>query len=115
MTEVRAHSGGDVAAAPKAISERVRGLLEEMTLEEKLAQMVGLWVAAGADGEVVAPMQDAMLGEESPDFESFAAQGLGHLTRIFGTRPVEPATGRRVLWEAQRWLVKNTRLGIPAI
>lgn len=115
MTEVRAHSGGDVAAAPKAISERVRSLLEEMTLEEKLAQMVGLWVAAGADGEVVAPMQDAMLGEESPDFESFAAQGLGHLTRIFGTRPVEPATGRRVLWEAQRWLVKNTRLGIPAI
>lgn len=98
-----------------ASSDRVRALLDEMTLEEKLAQIVGLWVAAGSNGEVVAPLQDAMLGEEAPEFEAFAARGLGHLTRVFGTRPVEPATGRRALWDAQRWLVRNTRLGIPAI
>ena len=96
-------------------SERVRDLLARMTLREKLAQVVGLWVGAGADGEVVAPLQDAMLGEVAPPFEEFAVDGLGHLTRVFGTRPVEPGTGRRALREAQRWLVENTRLGIPAI
>jgi len=95
-------------------SERVRDLLARMTLREKLAQLVGLWVGAGTDGEVVAPLRDAMLGEVAP-FETFAADGLGHLTRVFGTRPVEPATGRRALREAQRWLVDHTRLGIPAI
>ncbi|MEE6273304.1 glycoside hydrolase family 3 N-terminal domain-containing protein [Georgenia sp. MJ206] len=89
--------------------------MAEMTLEEKLAQIVGLWVGAGADGEVVAPLQDAMLGETAPEFETFATNGLGHLTRVFGTRPVEPAVGRRALRDAQRWLVTRTRLGIPAI
>ena len=95
--------------------DRPAELLEQMTLEEKLGQLIGLWVGAGADGEVVAPLQDAMLGESAPEFETFAARGLGHITRRFGTRPVEPAVGRRALREAQRWLVENTRLGIPAI
>ncbi|WP_311836065.1 glycoside hydrolase family 3 N-terminal domain-containing protein [Cellulomonas fimi] len=104
-----------VSGVQERASDRVRGLLEQMTLEEKLAQIVGLWVGAGVDGEVVAPLQDAMLGETAPGFEDFAVHGLGHLTRVFGTRPVEPSTGRRALWDAQRWLVTNTRLGIPAI
>lgn len=95
-------------------SGRVVELLGRMTLEEKAAQVVGLWVGAGADGEVVAPLQDAMLGDQPP-FEEFARDGLGHLTRVFGTRPVTPAVGRRALRDAQRWLVQNTRLGIPAI
>ncbi|PYG00998.1 beta-glucosidase [Georgenia satyanarayanai] len=95
-------------------SARVRELLASMTLEEKLAQIVGLWVGAGADGEVVAPLQDAML-DEAPRFTEFARHGLGHLTRVFGTHPVEPSVGRRALLESQRWLVENTRLGIPAI
>ncbi|MFC3690051.1 glycoside hydrolase family 3 N-terminal domain-containing protein [Aquipuribacter hungaricus] len=107
--------GDDAPELLPAASERVRGLLAQMTLREKLAQVVGLWVGAGADGEVVAPLQDAMLGEVAPPFEEFAVEGLGHLTRVFGTRPVEPATGRRALRDAQRWLVENTRLGIPAI
>ncbi len=95
---------------------RAEQLLAEMTLEEKLAQLVGLWAGAGEDGEVVAPMQDAMLGDRAQEpFEQFAAHGLGHFTRVFGTRPVEPATGRRVLRDAQRFLVRGTRLGIPGL
>ncbi len=107
-------TNGAAARVEPPASPRVRELLERMTLEEKLGQIVGLWVGAGGDGEVVAPLQDAML-EEQPRLTEFARHGLGHLTRIFGTRPVEPAVGRRALRETQRWLVENTRLGIPAI
>ena len=97
------------------VSDRVLDLLGQMTLEEKLAQLVGLWVGAASGGGVVAPLQGEMEQADAPQFEAFAAHGLGHLTRVLGTRPVEPATGRRALWDAQRWLGKNTRLGIPAI
>jgi beta-glucosidase len=95
--------------------ERARALVASMTLEEKLAQLVGMWVDAGGDaGDVVAPMQDAMLGE-TPSFEQFARHGLGQVTRLFGTKPVDPATGMCTLRQTQRWLVENTRLGIPAL
>jgi beta-glucosidase-like glycosyl hydrolase len=94
---------------------RVERLLRDMTLEEKLAQLVALWQSLRAVGtDVVAPLQDAM---ESPErsFEEFAAHGLGQLTRPFGTRPVEPLDGARRVAAAQRWLVEHTRMGIPAI
>lgn len=95
---------------------RVDDLLARMSLEEKLAQLVGLWAGADASGGVVAPMQDQMAaGGASPVFAEFAAEGLGHLTRVYGTRPVEPETGWRSLRDAQLFLAEETRLGIPAI
>lgn len=105
----------DLATPPTATDRTAASLLACMTLEEKLAQLVGLWTGAGADGEVVAPLQDDMLGEQPPEFHEFAEHGLGHLTRMFGTRPVDPAVGARALRESQRWLATETRLGIPAI
>ncbi|WP_236683561.1 glycoside hydrolase family 3 protein [Demequina aurantiaca] len=89
--------------------------MADMTVEEKLAQLYGMWIGASGDsGEMVAPMMDEMLGEVPP-FEEFAKNGLGQLTRIFGTHPVEPAAGAKALMETQRWLKTNTRLGIPAL
>ncbi|PYF98454.1 beta-glucosidase [Georgenia satyanarayanai] len=90
-------------------------LLAAMTLEEKLAQLVGLWEGRGGDGGgEVAPMQDAMQSDVDR-LEDFAAHGLGHLTRVFGTRPVDPVEQARALAEKQRWLRTRTRLGIPAL
>ncbi|GAA4829970.1 glycoside hydrolase family 3 N-terminal domain-containing protein [Luteimicrobium xylanilyticum] len=90
---------------------RVHDLLAHMTLEEKLAQIVGFWEKE--DGEAVAPLQgefDAPTG-----LDDFARDGLGHLTRAYGTRPVD--AGERAAWlrSFQRRLVRHTRLGIPAI
>ncbi|MGL5912368.1 MAG: beta-glucosidase family protein, partial [Phycicoccus sp.] len=70
-----------------------------------------MWAEETIEGQNVAPFQDG----EDPRFEEFARHGLGHLTRVFGTMPVEPAAGRASLRAAQRWLRDNTRLGIPAI
>ncbi|WP_448061750.1 beta-xylosidase/alpha-l-arabinosidase [Cellulomonas hominis] len=93
--------------------DRVAELLAGMSLEEKLAQLVGVWVDAGS-GAGVAPMQDAML-DETPPFEEFAKDGIGQITRFYGTAPVDPVSAARVLRERQRWLVEQTRTGIPAV
>jgi len=94
-------------------SVRVAELVATMSLDEKLAQLVGLWAAAKRSDEVVAPMQDTLLADET-NFEQFAADGLGQFTRHYGTRPVEAAEGRRQLAARQRWLGRTAR-GIRAV
>ncbi|MEU9821797.1 glycoside hydrolase family 3 N-terminal domain-containing protein [Pseudonocardia alni] len=98
---------------------RPAALLARMTLEEKLAQLVGLWEGrdhaadTDTDGDV-APMQDSMQADHA-GFDTFARDGLGQLTRVFGTAPVEPADGLTHLADRQRRLGASTRLGIPAL
>ncbi len=92
-------------------SARVRELHSQMTLEEKLAQLVGYWVDQGTD--IVAPMQGEMAS--SNKYTDATEHGLGHLTRVYGTRPVEPIERAKWLWAEQRRLKDETRLGIPAL
>ncbi|NUU18351.1 glycosyl hydrolase [Cellulomonas humilata] len=82
-----------------------------MTLEEKLAQIVGFWEKG--DGEVVAPLQGEFTREQTLD--EATRHGLGHITRAYGTRPVDAVERARWLWNLQRRLVRETRLGIPAL
>ena len=93
------------------VSQRVRDLHSSMTLEEKLAQLVGYWVDQG--DEVVAPMSGERVATDR--YETASAHGLGHLTRVYGTRPVEPIERAEWLWSEQRRLRERSRLGIPAI
>lgn len=94
-------------------AERVEHLVEEMTLEEKVAQLVGLWAGADASGGGVAPHQSTMT-EGVPAWDEAVAHGLGQLTRPFGTVPVDPATGARSLAAAQRDIMSRSRFSIPA-
>lgn len=104
----------DQAALPPR-PRSVEDLVAHMTLEEKLAQLVGLWEGRGGDGGgEVAPMQDAMQSDVD-ELEEFAVHGLGQLTRVFGTRPVDPTDQAQALARKQRWLQTGTRLGIPAL
>lgn len=90
--------------------DRVLALVAQMTLEQKLAQIVGFWDKG--DGEAVAPLQGDF-GDEQDGLEAFSRHGLGHLTRVYGTRPVDPVERAAWLWEFQRDLVERT--GIPAL
>ncbi|MFI7491922.1 glycoside hydrolase family 3 N-terminal domain-containing protein [Micromonospora echinaurantiaca] len=122
MTEVRGAVGGSVSVPAQAEPDhdlpdgrdgeaRLRELLGRMTIEEKVAQLVGFWEKE--DGEAVAPLQ----GEfgDSSKLEDFSRHGLGQLTRPYGTRPVDAAARASWLWKFQSDLVTGTRLGIPAI
>jgi beta-glucosidase len=94
-------------------AERAAALIPLMTLEEKVAQLAGIWVGADARGAGVAPHQADMV--DGQPFEEVIRYGLGQLTRPFGTAPVEPAAGARSLATAQAQIVASNRFGIPAL
>jgi beta-xylosidase len=96
-----------------ATDDRVDHLLGQMTLEEKAAQLRGLWVGTDDSDAGVAPHQHDMV-EEPPVWEEAIAHGLGQLTRPFGTAPVDPAAGARSLARSQRQVAAANRFGIPA-
>ena len=100
-----------VTGGGERASDRVRSLLADMTLDEKLAQLVGYWVDRGTDD--VAPMQGTM--SPSGAYDDATRHGLGQLTRVYGTRPVDPVERASWLWGEQRRLQRETRLGIPAL
>ncbi|MDQ0826989.1 beta-xylosidase [Arthrobacter sp. B2I5] len=88
-------------------------LVLHMTLEEKLAQLAGVWVNASTDGDSVAPLQNEMAGD-SRSWEEMIASGLGQITRMYGTVPLEPLEGARRLAAAQEQIMAASRFRIPA-
>ncbi|MEV7967956.1 glycoside hydrolase family 3 N-terminal domain-containing protein [Sphaerisporangium sp. NPDC088356] len=114
------------------MADRVGALLEEMTLEEKVAQLGSRW--AGNDMAAdeaptpdpdpdpdgtgtlnVAPMQDVFAASGTIPLEEAARHGLGHLTRVFGSGPVTAAEGAAEVVRQQRVVVERSRLGVPAL
>ena len=97
-------------------ADRVADLVRRMTLEEKLAQLTGIWVRPGADSasDGVAPMQGAFDGGPSSVAE-LISNGVGQLTRVFGTTPLHPSAGVGALARLQGQVVTASRFGIPAI
>ena len=92
---------------------RVKALMAEMTLREKVAQLFGVWVGASAEGGEVAPHQHDM--EDGVDLDAILPDGLGQLTRPFGTHPVDPALGALSLLRTQERVRSANRFGIPAL
>ncbi|MFI1960515.1 glycoside hydrolase family 3 N-terminal domain-containing protein [Streptomyces althioticus] len=95
------------------VSARVDALIGAMTLQEKIAQLYGVWVGASADGGEVAPHQHDM--EEAVELDDLLPSGLGQLTRPFGTAPVDPALGALSLLRTQTSITSANRFGIPAV
>ncbi len=56
----------------RSIAERVESLVEAMTIEEKVAQLYGIWVGASDEGGDVAPFPRALnlLGDARTLLES---------------------------------------------
>jgi beta-xylosidase len=96
------------------VDERVADLLAQMTLEEKIAQLGSVWMGASGEDGGVAPMQDEF-SDELPPFDELIKNGMGQLTRVFGTRPVEPAAAARALAGLQARVAAASRFGIPAV
>jgi beta-xylosidase len=98
----------------RSAAERVADLLGRMTLEEKAAQLTSLWLGHQPRDSHVAPMQGEFRAQEAPLAE-LIGDGLGQLTRVFGTRPLLPEEAVRTLRELQAQIVAASRFGIPAV
>lgn len=90
-----------------SIDDRVTALLADMSLAEKIGQLGSVWPGQRA-AAAVAPMPGVVHDSSPPN-------GVGHLTRPFGTAPVSRQDGIARLAGLQRDIVKANRLGIPAI
>jgi beta-xylosidase len=95
--------------------KRAADLLKQMTVDEKIAQLHSAWLAIGQDGHFTVKSIVGAGGETPGTADTLLKHGLGHLTRPFGTRPIEPKAGAEGVNHLQRYLVEQTRLGIPAL
>lgn len=108
-----------VAAEPlyknpnKPIDSRVNDLLKRMTLEEKIAQLQTVWVAR--------QKLETEIGEfTSEHAQAILGLGIGQVARPAENKATitpnkTPAQTVAFTNAVQKWLVENTRLGIPAI
>lgn len=87
------------------IEERVRDLMARMTLDEKIAQIRSYWVYELQDDQGLSETKAAAL----------IGQGVGQITRVGGGSTLTPPEIARMGNTIQEFLIKKTRLGIPAI
>src|SRR5262245_38949208 len=92
----------DTAASTEA---RVADLLSRMTRAEKLAQLGSVWAFSLVGDDGVRPDR---LTELVPD-------GIGEITRLLGSTNLRAEEAAPIANRLQRYLVEETRLGIPAI
>lgn len=95
------------------VDERVADLMSRMTLEEKVAQLVGTWQNAQQ-----VPDPSTMFVGKSNEFLPDKApltlkSGIGQITRPSENR--EPREMVEFTNTVQKWIRANTRLGIPVM
>ncbi len=91
------------AALP--VEQRTSDLVSRMTLDEKLAQLGCVWSTQLVE-------DDAFSVERAREK---LASGTGHVTRIGASTGLRPRESAAFMNRIQRFLVEETRLGIPAI
>jgi beta-xylosidase len=76
---------------------RVAALIAQVTLEEKIVQLYGVWVGVETSGSGVAPHQHDLAGQPI-DWDDLVRHGMGQLTRPFFGRAdsrFSPSRGAR--------------------
>ena len=91
--------------AARPVTERVNDLLARLTLEEKLAQIASVWVYE--------LFEATRFSEQKA--RARVGHGIGQITRIGGASNSSPRQSAELANQIQRFLVEQTRLGIPAL
>ena len=95
-----------------SIEQRVADLLSRMTLEEKVAQMICVWSQRPQKSDRTDFATDR--GDFSPEKAAQVMKyGIGQIARQREQKG--PRDGAIFANAVQKWLIENTRLGIPAI
>ena len=95
-----------------SVEQRVADLLSRMTLEEKIAQLTCLWTNRPQKNAQTDFATDR--GDFSPEKAAQVMKyGIGQIARQREQKG--PRDGAVFANAVQKWLIENTRLGIPAI
>jgi beta-glucosidase-like glycosyl hydrolase len=97
------------------VSKRVSDLLSRMTLEEKIAQMHAFWLILSEDGKHIPRFDDFTGGADADMMNKKLKNGLGQITRPLGSHSVDAKIGVRALNRLQKYMIEETRLGIPVM
>ena len=87
------------------IQRRTKDLLSYMTLREKVQQLGSCW-----SYQFIQPN-----GVDAAAFGRYLCDGIGQVTRVAGTLNQPPQRSAEICNAIQRYLLEETRLGIPAI
>lgn len=102
----------DYRNASLPIERRVADLLGRMTIDEKVAQMVTLWIRKPQQLKPHGNFGDR--GEFSPEEAAVVMKnGIGEIARQ--RERTDPRRGATYANAVQTWLKEHTRLGIPAM
>ena len=94
-----------ISSSTHSITKTIAGLLNQMTLDEKLAQLGSCQLYALETGGVFDAQKAGVV----------LANGIGQITRLGGGSTLNARTAAQMANQIQRTLVEKTRLGIPAI
>ncbi|GAB7126191.1 glycoside hydrolase family 3 N-terminal domain-containing protein [Silvimonas sp. JCM 19000] len=97
------------------VADRVADLLARMTPAEKIAQMHAFWLLLSPDGEHRV-REDTFTGKSDPaTLQKQLRLGLGQITRPLGSHTVDARSGVLAFNRLQRFMLEETRLGIPVM
>ena len=91
--------------ASQSIDARTKDLISRMTLDEKIAQMGGVWSYEVLEAGKFSPKKAGAL----------IKNGIGQICRPGVSTGFPPKAMAELINDIQKFLVKNTRLGIPVL
>jgi len=95
-----------MASRAYSVEDRVAHLLSQMTVEEKIAQLWGVWVT-----DLIDTKRDFVPEKAQRQM----ANGIGQISRVGAASLLHPPQSAELANHIQRFLVEQTRLGIPAM
>lgn len=95
--------------------ERVNNLLSLMTLDEKIAQLGAQWLVLDENGHHKERELEFTGSTEDRSLQDKLRHGIGQITRPLGTHTIDAVSGVKALNAFQKYLIEETRLGIPGL
>jgi beta-glucosidase len=90
-----------------SIDARLNDLISIMSVEEKVAQLAGIWAS-----EVIDIDTRGFVKERA---KQVIPLGIGHVARIGAVSMLPPEKTAEIANQLQEYLLNETRLGLPAI
>ena len=88
-----------------SLERKARDIVQQMTLEEKVAQLGSIWVQEVLEG---ASFSQSKAKER-------LGKGIGQITRVSGSGGVGPREAALIANQIQKFLLEETRMKIPAV